>query len=116
MYTFDAEERYKEVLDHFNKYFSYVGLTPNMEKDWLFLPDRFGWKVPPDTYFDDKYKMNFTKERPRVCDIPTDLQIKIQSWNQWDIKLIHYVKTNQDKINQSKISHSKSEELCIVRD
>ncbi|UZW65149.1 hypothetical protein OC195_13080 [Priestia flexa] len=80
-----------EAIENIEKYFSIVGVTNRFNESIYLMKKEFGWE-------DLSYqKVNVTKKRPSLKEVPTDIIQKIKEKNELDIKLYEYVNKRLSK-------------------
>jgi Sulfotransferase family len=79
------------AIKNIEKYFPVVGVTNRFNESIYLMKKEFGWK---DLSY---YKVNVTKKRPALKEIPEELIQKIKEKNEFDMKLYEYVNKRLSK-------------------
>lgn len=80
----------EKALEHLNQ-FELVGVTEMFNESLFFLNRKFGWNV------EQYQKVNITKARPAVHEVPDTILKKIEQANPLDIELYKIAKMNLEK-------------------
>lgn len=106
--SFPGSSREKIILDHTDLErakenlggFNYIAFAETIDEDGVNIAKKNNLSIPPDTYRDEKYRMNINEDRPSIEDLDTETIEAITRCNLQDLELFKYAKQIAPEINK----------------